>query len=311
MPDWVLRHRIVEGGARPGPWRHENAPMSVEPMAAASTPGIVRITVVSPSQLMKSELAINIAIYIAMHGDDVLFYEPDLPLVKEFLGDRIRPVMARLASVEATGLGTAGWQKKRDSNVAIRLGGGGKILGLSPDMRTGRSSHTARVAVIDEVDKMARTDMVTVAKERTSTYQQDALIAELSTPTTDGPGTSWRSWTEGSRGVWRGKCPECAETVSLDRGMVNFDRDEGRVLACRDCGARVRIVRRALDRGAAPGSDPRRLLRARRPGQSTPELPRAGAGAPVADDRFHLQRGRGRVQGRTRRWRLGAVSGSG
>ena len=263
MPDWVARYRFVEGGAHPGPWRHDNAPMAIEPMTAASTPGITRITLVAPSQLLKSELAINIACYTAMHGDDVLFYEPDLPLVKEFLGDRIRPVMARIASVEATGLG--GWQKKRDSNVAIRLGGGGKILGLSPDMRTGRSSHTARVAVIDELDKMARTDMVTVAKERTSTYQDDALIVELSTPTTDGPGTSWRSWAEGSRGVWRGRCPECAELVSVNRGMVNFDRDPGgywlpetAALVCAACGVRWTEAQRqvAIRAGCYVHDDP-------------------------------------------------------
>ena len=234
-------------------------------MLACSTPGITRVTVVAPSQLMKSELAINIACYIAMHGDDVLFYEPDLPLVKEFLGDRIRPVMARLAAVESIGLGGAGWQKKRDSNIAIRLGGGGKILGLSPDMRTGRSSHTARAAVIDELDKMARTDMVTVAKERTSTYGTDALIAELSTPTTDGPGTVWRSWAEGSRGVWRGRCPECAEIVPVDRGMVNFDRDSAgywlagtAALVCKSCGVRWNEAQRqaAIRAGCYVHDDP-------------------------------------------------------
>ena len=265
LPDWVARYRVVEGGPRPGPWRHANAPMSIEPMLACSTPGITRVTVVTPSQLMKSELAINLACFIAMHGDDVLFYEPDLPLVQEFLGDRIRPAMARLAAVESIGLGGSAWQKKRDSNIAIRLGGGGKILGLSPDMRTGRSSHTARAAVIDELDKMARTDMTLVAKERTSTYQQDALICELSTPTTDGPGRIWRSWAEGSRGVWRGRCPECAEVVPLDRGMVNFDRDPGgywlpetAALACKSCGVRWSEAQRqaAIRAGCYVHDDP-------------------------------------------------------
>ena len=226
LDEWVAKHRVVIGGPRPGPWKPWNAPMALEPMQAVSRRSINQVTLVAPAQLLKSEFAINVAIWTAACGSDVLFYEPDLPLLKEFLGDRIRPALHSLGEkVTVEGVDSK-LLKKRDSAIVLRFAGGGKILGLSPEMKTGKSSHSAPVVVIDEIDKMGDPKMLTVARSRTTAYGGDAVIVLVSTPTQDVPGSSWRIWSTGSRGVWHGRCPRCDELVSVGWGNVSFERDD-------------------------------------------------------------------------------------
>ena len=112
-------------------------------------------------------------------------------------------------------------------------------------MKTGRSAYTARVVIIDELDKMGLTEMMIVARERVTTYGQDAKVLVVTTPTIDALGTGWREWKKRSRGVWMGRCPKCREHVSMDWESVNFDRyDDGQwitetaALVCASCEAR-------------------------------------------------------------------------
>ena len=244
LDQWVQKRRQVIGGPRPGKWNSANAPFSGEPMRAISERWVQRVSLVAPTQLLKSEFAINIAIWTAEYGNDVLFYEPDLPLLKEFLGDRIRPTMQALGDNPIIESVDSKYFKKRDSAIVLRSGGGGgKILGLSPEMKTGKSSHTAPIVVIDELDKMQDPTMITSAQSRVTTYEGDACIADMSTPTIDVAGTIWRSWTEGSRGVWKGRCCHCDELVSVRWSRVSFEKDddgfwlpETAAFICENCG---------------------------------------------------------------------------
>ena len=223
--DWAAKHRIVVKGPMKGPWRHFNAPMAMEPMATVSRRDVEQITIMSPAQLLKSEFVINVASWVATYGDDVLFYEPDQILLREFFSERIRPALYALETSQIQTIESK-FLKKRDSVQALRFAGGGLILGLSPEMKTGKSSHTARVVVIDELDKMGDPTMVTTQRSRTITYGSDALGVYVSTPTEDVPGSIYREWERGSRGRWHGKCPRCNEFVSVRWGNVNFKRDE-------------------------------------------------------------------------------------
>lgn len=250
LDQWVLRHRRVVGGPRPGPWRHANAPFAVEPMAAFSDRSVESVAVVSPAQLMKSEFAVNAVVWTAATGRDVLFYEPDVPLLKKFLADRIRPAFLQLGyhvpRIDAQGL------KGKDSTFEIRLPGSGTITGLTPAMRSGKAAHTAPVIVIDELDQMASPDMYLVAQARSSSYEGDAAILAVSVPSEDVAGSIWRQWLDGSRGTWKAPCPHCGELVGVGWDRVQFEKDdegywlprwgpgehEVAALVCEACGAR-------------------------------------------------------------------------
>ena len=246
LDEWAAKYRRVVGGAHAGQWNNRTVPMAVEPMQAVSDHRVKQVTLCSPAQLMKSEFAINVAIWTAAHGQDVLFYEPDREVLAEFVRDRMRPAVFALESGAIVESADARFLKKRDSALVIRLAGGGKILGLTPQMKTGKSAYTAPVVVLDELDKMGDTTMITVARSRTITYGQDAKIVSVSTPTVDQPGTIWRLWQEGSRGRWHGRCRHCGESGAgqLDpSARVRFESDEdgfwlpdGAAMFCDLCG---------------------------------------------------------------------------
>ena len=189
MDEWAAKYRRVVGGPRPGPWNPNNAPMSLEPMRAVSDRRVAQVTICAPAQLLKSEFAINCAVKTAADGDDVLFYEPDREVLSEFMRDRIRPAVIGLEDGAITEGATDGRLKKRDSAMAIRSAGGGKILGLTPEMKTGKSAYTAPMVVLDELDKMGDLTMFIIAKSLTTAYQSDACVNAVSTPTVDEPGT--------------------------------------------------------------------------------------------------------------------------
>ena len=216
LVEWVEKYRIVAGDSPfPGKWRWRNAPMSREPMEAVSDRRVQQVTLWAPAQLMKSEFCVNVALWGSCTGQGVLFYEPNQQLVREFMGDRIRPALQGVADTAIDNVDD-GRLKKRDSAFALRVAGGAKILGLSPEMKTGKSSHSAPIAVFDELDKMMDTQLLTVGRSRTAAFGSDACVVVASTPTDEGPHGIARQWSLGSRGMWMGCCPSCRERVPVD-----------------------------------------------------------------------------------------------
>ena len=274
MVQWAEKHRIIIGGARPGPWDPRNAPHAVGPMAAFSDPFVRQVSLASPTQLLKSEFAISAAIYTAIYGHDVLFYEPDEALLKKFMSDRLRPALMQMSmrDVEMAGIDSK-FLKKKDSQIELRIGGGGTILGLTPGMASGRSAHTAPVVIIDEIDLMRALDMPLVARSRVTTYALASKILIVSVPSEDHVGTVWAQWRIGSRGIWKGRCPKCREHVRMDWSRVHFERDdEGwwlpqwgdgientAAIVCESCGVRWTETMRqdAIQEGRYEHADPR------------------------------------------------------
>ena len=69
----------------PGRWNPLTVPMVLEPMRAASQHSTRQVTICAPSQLMKSDFCVNLAVWGAHYGDDVGFWEPDRELAARFL----------------------------------------------------------------------------------------------------------------------------------------------------------------------------------------------------------------------------------
>ena len=93
LDEWAAKYRRIVGGANRGPWNPANAPMSLEPMAVLSDRRVEIVTVCAPAQLMKSELCITAACWMAANGEDVLFHVPDRILLRDFIIGRIRPAL--------------------------------------------------------------------------------------------------------------------------------------------------------------------------------------------------------------------------
>ena len=224
---WARKHRMVVVGPRQGMWDPRNAPFSEEPMAAFSDRRTTAISIACATQLMKTEFAVNCAVYSAALGHDVLFYEPDINLLRKFMIDRLRPSIAYLGISPQVVGGETGLLKRKDTMVEIRMPGGGTVLGLTPQMRSGKAAHSARKVVLDELDLMPDRGMIQVAQARTTAYGSDGCVVAVSVPSEDLPGTIWRRWSEGSQGIWKGLCPHCGELSGMDWGQVSFEKDPG------------------------------------------------------------------------------------
>ena len=107
LDEWVSQHRVIVTGARRGKWNPKNAPMALEPMRALSSDDVRAVVVISPSQLLKTELAVNAACWTSDYGDDCLFYEPDQPPSRK---NACRPGAAIAGRDGAT---SAGWRRFR------------------------------------------------------------------------------------------------------------------------------------------------------------------------------------------------------
>ena len=174
LDEWARKYVTITDGPRKGRWNPANAPMALEPMRAVSDSRVRQVTLVTPAQLMKSVFATNVAVWTASYGESVLFYEPDREVLGRMIRDRIRPMFVGLTDGVVQDRG--GGHKKEDSALSLRISGGGLLLGLTPAMKTGKSAYTARVVVLDEIDKMGDATMITVAESRTLTYGNDAMI---------------------------------------------------------------------------------------------------------------------------------------
>jgi len=226
----------------PGPWNFDNAPMALEPMQICSDRNVRVITVWTPAQLLKSEFCINVALWSAYYNRDVLLFEPDQKLGEEFMRERIRPAMMSFGGVQIIDPGKRG-PKKVDSVGAIRYPGGGLITALTPGMRTGKSGRAAPVIIHDEIDKMGDPSMSVSAVSRATTFGGDALVVNASTATVDAPGTIVRIWSEGSMGVWHGRCIQCEQLVGVGWDRVFFEKDSAGLwlpetmrMTCENCG---------------------------------------------------------------------------
>ena len=251
MDEWVARNRVVVDGAHAGRWSTAYGFMAVEPMRAFSDLRTREVVIIAPTQLMKTEYAINAALYTVWYGDDCMLLEPDLELLKEMMADRVRPALSALGRSTTSGAMPAG-ERSAILRIELRLGGAGSIKGATPGMKTGLSARSVRVVIIDEADKMGRADVMIHAKSRTTTFMGDARIVAVTSPTVSAAGKGWRLWEEGSRGEWRGTCPRCRDLVSLDWERVDFRRDddgywvvrwgpgddEVAALVCESCGSR-------------------------------------------------------------------------
>ena len=203
-----------------------------------------RVVLVAPTQLVKTDFAISCALYFAHYGDSSLFVEPDKELLMEMFRDRIRPGAVAPRSGGPPPAWRARISRNADSMMGIRVEGAGSVTGVTPQMKSGLAARSVPVVVFDEIDLMGRTDLMTRAESRITTFGTDGRIVAGSTPTVEGSHTIWHLWETGSRGVWKGRCVACSElmpldwdtTVRLDKTEEGFWKPETAVLVCTHCG---------------------------------------------------------------------------
>lgn len=186
--EWAAAHRYLSRAqsARPGPWNNAEAPYLVGLMDLCIGQGVRELNVMKAAQIGASEALRNVIGYLAhREPDPVLLVLPDENTGRKIMRRRILRLFR-----ETPALRELFTDSGHDVQVgSITLANGFTLaLGWSGSPAT-LASDPIRVVINDEVDKFAlwsgrEADPISLAHERTKTFEARALVVNVSTPTT-------------------------------------------------------------------------------------------------------------------------------
>ena len=220
VSQWAAKYRVLsrENAAEAGHWRNSRTPYLVEVMDSFTDPMIKKITLVSSSQVGKSELLNNVLGYI-IHQDpaSTLFVQPTVDDAKKFSRLRIAPMIRdseplreRVADMKSRDSGNTMLQKKFP---------GGMLTMVGSNSPSGLASTPCKYVLGDERDRWALSagtegDPWKLAEARTTTFY-NAKMVDVSTPTIKGASAIEKTYNAGTRERWCHQCPDCEEWVEL------------------------------------------------------------------------------------------------
>lgn len=228
VSQWAGKYRVLskENAAESGAWRNSRTPYLVEVMDSFTDPKVKKITLVSSSQVGKSELLNNILGYI-IHQDpaSTLFVQPTVDDAKKFSRLRIAPMIRdtlplreRVADVKSRDSGNTMLQKQFP---------GGMLTLVGSNSPSGLASTPCKYVLGDERDRWALSagtegDPWKLAEARTTTFYNSKMV-DVSTPTIKGESAIEKSYNAGTRERWCHQCPDCGEWVELCFNDFKFD----------------------------------------------------------------------------------------
>ena len=234
VDEWADKYRMLsaEASAEAGRWRTSRTPYLREIMRSFTDPVVNRITMVSASQIGKSEAILNCIGYcIDQDPGSILFVQPTLDDAKKFSRLRVAPMIrdtARLrrkvADVKARASGNTMLQKEFP---------GGMLTITGANSPSALASTPARYIFGDERDRWPRSagsegDPWKLAEARQATFYNRKAV-EVSTPTIKGRSNIEESYSLGTQERWMTRCPECGEYSEINWSRIKFDYESTKV----------------------------------------------------------------------------------
>lgn len=256
VPDWADEYRRLSTsvGAVGGKWQTHRVEIARGPMMAVTEPGVETITVMSCTQLMKTELMLNTLGYFA-HLDPapILLLEPKDEMATAFSKERITPMISSSPVLRDL----MGGKKTRDSEdtIGFKKFPGGFVVMSGAGSPTNMAMRAIRVTLLDEVDKYETTkegDPIELAEERTSTFVHSALHIRACSPTWEETSRIYASYKESDQRRPYVECPHCGHEQDLDffrhvhwhkEGDEHFP--ETAAIYCESCGTAWSEAQRA------------------------------------------------------------------
>lgn len=231
---WAESNRSLppQIAAQPGPYRSSRTPYLREIQDAIIDPAIEEIVALKAAQIGWSECTRNIlGFWIDNDPGPCLLVMPSEDAAKEILEDRIRPLIEHTPAVKQHLTDRASDNTKsgiKFDTMSLHLGWAGSPQALA--------SRPCRYVICDEVDKYPpfsgkEADPISLARERTKTYQYRKKILLGSTPTTRN-GSIWRAWEGcGDQRSYHVPCPHCGEFQQLVLNNITGWKDLGKNIA--------------------------------------------------------------------------------
>lgn len=249
LPEWADTFRRLSKEASSTGGRFETARVEVArgPMLAVTEPGVHELTVMSCTQLMKTELINNIVGY-HMHLDPcpMLVLQPKEDMAEAWSKDRLAPMIRDTPALADL----FGDSKSRDSSQTIlhKTFPGGHITVVGAASPSNLAMRPIRIVLADEVDKYpvsagAEGDPLSLAEERTATFPVNYLLIRVCSPTVKGSSRIEQSYLESDQRRPFVGCPHCGHRQHLTWSHVQWGKDEegtddpdSAQIYCLECG---------------------------------------------------------------------------
>ena len=239
ISEWADRYRVLstEGSPEPGKWRTARTPYMKEIFKCVTNTETVTITIMSSSQVGKTELLLNI-IGRFMHLDPcpILLIFPTSTFGKAFSHERLTPtirdteVLRNLVMVD------------NNDTVLRKKFPGGYVSIVGAQSPTELSGRPVRIVLMDEVDRFPASagtegSPIELADRRTQNFQNKKSI-RVSTPTLEGTSLIHEEYKLSSQEEWSLKCPECGEYQVLHWENIKWEKENRKIikLLCSHCG---------------------------------------------------------------------------
>lgn len=242
VSEWADRNRVLgSGSAVPGRWRTSFTPYLREIMDSYDDPEIEEVAIIKPTQVGGTEACFNIlARIIAGDPAPTMVVYPTIDVAEGVADDRLRPMVESCpALAERFDPGS--------KRMALRFDGMTLVV-AGANSPASLASRAVRNLVLDEIDKYPvwsgkEADPISLARERTKTFDNSRKIFLLSTPTFEA-GAIWQEWLAAdTQYEYFVSCPHCGAVWTFAFGQLRFDPsspDAARasaVYVCPECDA--------------------------------------------------------------------------
>jgi phage terminase large subunit GpA-like protein len=225
--EWADTYRFLspESSSMPGRWKTSRIEAARGPMLAVTDPTVRKITVMGPTQLLKTELINNIVGYF-VHQDPapMIVMQPDLTVAEAWSKDRLdkmvrdTPVLNELIKTK----------KSRDSDNTIlhKSFPGGHITIVGSNSPSGLASRPVRLTLRDEVDKYPDSagdegDPSSLIIERSATFW-NSLDVGVCSPTIKGRSKIEREYLNSDQRKFHVDCPHCGHNHFMEFKNVRW-----------------------------------------------------------------------------------------
>jgi phage terminase large subunit GpA-like protein len=228
LVEWADTYRYLspESSSIPGKWKTSNVEAARGPMLAVTEPRVQTITVMGPTQLLKTELINNIVGYF-IHQDPapIIVMQPTGKLAEAWSKDRLDKMLRDTPALA----NTVKDKKSRDSDNTIlhKSFPGGHVTIVGSNSPSDLAARPVRIALCDEVDKYPESagkegDPIKLIEERTDTFW-NALKVRVCSPTITDRSRIEEEYLLGDQRVFHGRCPHCNELDELKWENVRWD----------------------------------------------------------------------------------------
>jgi len=236
VDEWADKYRILDGGlaAEAGRWRTSRTPYMREPMRAFTDPLVEEITVVSPSQVGKSELELNCIDYIIDQDPGTIIYiHPTKDVARDFSRLRLEPNLRGTPALATKVKDIKQRGRTASATVLMKSFPGGMVNLVGSNSPSDLSSKPVRYIIGDELDRWAPSagrdgDPWELAKKRQTTFFNRKRVA-VSTPTIKGASQIEYLYYRGTMERWKTQCPHCGEYHEIKFDDIRFDAQPTKV----------------------------------------------------------------------------------